>query len=279
MIPAIKILPDDLQQFTSSGYQLFILLGRHDWQFALLNKEKKILEGLLAFHCETIISEKNFESKWEALLADYPLLNKYYSSVKIVLATPEAALFPTKEFNGQEAATILNVLHGEREQVAIKTDFVPEDNLQVVYRLHSAIDKLIRQTYINAEVKHYYTGELNAVNKSATENGFFVNFFSHKFSVMVIKNSLLYLLNLYNYQQPEDVLYYLLTLAGEFDCNRQELALTISGMIDERSALYTELKKYFLNIQWAEKPGNIHYTEGFEEYPLHYFHSIFSIIS
>ncbi|MBI1779992.1 MAG: DUF3822 family protein [Sphingobacteriales bacterium] len=277
MIPAIKILPDDFQQFTSSGYQLLILLGRHDWQFALLNREKKLVEGLLAFHFEKIVTEKDFESKWEAVQAGYPLLGKYYSSVKVVLATPEVVLLPGNEFNQSDVANVLNTLHSEREAAVIRTDFIANENLQVAYRLPLSVNRLIERTYINADFKHYYSTELSAAKISSVANGVLVNFFSHKFSAMVIKNNQLQLLNLYDYQQPEDVLFYLLTIAKEFDCNREETVLAISGMIDERSALFAELKKYFVNLQWTEKPANISCTEGFEEYPLHYFHSIFTI--
>lgn len=275
MIPAIKILPEDLQQITSSAYQLLVLLGRNDWQFALLNREKKMLEGLLAFHADKAITDADFGNKWNAVQEDYPLLGKYYSSVTVVIATTEVALLPVNELGENNLATILNTLHGEKEETIVKSDFTSND-LQVVYRIPASANKLIERTYINASIKHYYTAELFSLNMDGVENGLYVNFFSRQFSVMVIKNKQLQLLNQYDYRQPEDVLFYLLTIAKEFEYNREEAPLLISGMLDENSALFADLKKYFISIQFTSVPAAISCSEGFEEYPQQYFHSLFS---
>jgi hypothetical protein len=47
-------------------------------------------------------------------------------------------------------------------------------------------------------------------------------------------------------------------------------------MVDENSALYADLKKYFVAIQFPPAPATLTCSEGFEEYPQQYFHSLFS---
>jgi hypothetical protein len=195
-----------------------ILLGRNDWQFALFNREKKMLEGLLSFHFENAIADDDVEHKWKTVQEDYPLLGKYYASVKVMIANTEVALLPLNEFGENNWATILNTLHGEKEEVVVKSDFTI-NNMQVVYRIPSLVNKLIERTYINASVKHYYTVSLHSLNSDGAEHGLFVNFFSRQFSVMVIKHKQIQLLNLYDYRRPDDVLFYLLTIAKEFDYN------------------------------------------------------------
>lgn len=275
MIPAIKILPDEEQQITSAAYQLLILLGSNDWQFALLHREKKKLEGLLSFHFENAITDNDFADKWKTVLEDYPVLGKYYAAVTVVIVNTTVALLPVNELTENSFATVLNTLHGENMEVVVKSD-ITNNNLHVVYHIPSAVNKLIERTYINAFIKHYYTTELAVMNEGVEENGLHVNFFSRQFSVLVIKNKQLQLFNLYEYRQPEDVLFYLLTIAKEFDYNREETPLLISGMIDEKSAMFAELKKYFINIQFARAPETISCSEEFEEYPQQYFHSLFS---
>ena len=277
MIPAIKILPQDVQHFTSSGYQLIIIAGSNDWQFALLNREKKLFEALIGFHFETKTDENNFDARWNETLNEYPFLNKYYSSVLVVYLHCEVALLPGADFNGMNIAPVLETLQGEEENIIIKTDFVTADNLQVVYGVSPVINNIIHRTYINVEIKHYYSRELMALAKSAYEDMLQVNFLGRHFSVCLMKQRKLQLLNLYEYSRPEDVLYYLLTIAKEFDCNREEINVIIGGMVDEKSALLDDLKKYFLNIQFAPRPEMVDCSPAFEEYPLHYFHTVFTI--
>lgn len=279
MIPAIKILPDDVQHFTSAAYQLILLLSGNDWQFALMNREKKRLEAFIGFHFENKMDEAVFNSRWNEVLEEFPFLNKHYSSVFVNYLNSGAALLPGTDISETGAAAIFTLLHGQENSAITKTDFVMADNLQVIYSIPPVINNIIQRTYINADTKHYYSRELSALAKSAYENILQVNFPGRHFSVCVMKQRKLQLFNLYEYTRPEDVLYYLLTIAKEFDCNREEINLVIGGMVDEKSALFDELKKYFLNIQFALKPETVDCSAAFEEYPLHYFHSIFTIAS
>jgi Protein of unknown function (DUF3822) len=276
LIPSIKILPANTEQLQSSGYHLIVVTGSNDWQFALLNKEHKSIDSVIGFHFDKAVDEKDFAAKWDAVMDEYPFLNKFYSTVTVVYVTAETAILPGKEFNEQSTKTVLDTLYAEKDNAVIKTDFVVADDLQVAYRVPSSINNIIQRAYINADSKHYYSRELTALAKSGYDNIMLVNFFGGHFTVCLLKERKLQLMQLYEYRQPEDVLFYLLTIAREFDCNREEMALVIGGMVDEKSALFNELKKYFLNISLSAKPETISCTKAFEEFPLHYFHSLFT---
>ena len=50
----------------------------------------------------------------------------------------------------------------------------------------------------------------------------------------------------------------------------------VSGMIDVDSSLYSELFKYFLNMEFAILPGNFNYADAIKEQPAHYFSHLFA---
>ena len=279
MIPSIKILPEATEQLVSADYHLMVLIGSGDWQFVLLHKQKKQLTGLLGFHFEKNIHANGFASQWDEVMAAYPFLNKYFSSVTVVYRYNETVLLPGRDYNTASGEAVLNTLYGENSGVVIKNDFVAVEELNIVYRIPSTVYTTLRRSYINASVKHYYDFELQALNKTAYENIMLVNFFGNQFGVTVVKENHLQLMHTYDYSKPEDVLFYLLTIAKEFDCNREEIILLIGGMVEEKSALFADIKKYFLTIQLAVKPETISCATAFNEFPLHYFNPVFTIAS
>ena len=279
MIPSIKILPEVTEQLVSADYHLLILIGSGDWQFALLHKQKKQVTGILGFHFEKNTDSNDFAAQWDEVMGTYPFLNKYYSSVTVVYRVNETVLLPNDNYEAASNEIVLNTLFGEDDKVIIKNDFVASDGLNVVYRIPSIVYNTLHRSYINAVVKHYYSLELQALGKTAYEDVILVNFFGNQFGVTVIKSDKLQLMQMYNYTKPEDVLFYLLTIAKEFDCNREEIILLIGGMVEEKSPLFTDIKKYFLNIQLAVKPETIDCAGTFNEFPLHYFNPVFTIAS
>ena len=279
MIPVIKILPENTAHLQSSGYHLLVIIGDNDWQFALLNKQYRSLEAALGFHFEKTLDETGFGSHWDEVMKEYPMLDKFYSGVHVVYLASEAVLLPANEFSESQANVIINSMYGEQDTAVIRTDVVPSDNVKVVYRVPAQVSKAVQQTYLNADHKHYYSRELAALVNTGYHSLILVNFFGSQFSVCVMKERKLQLIQLYHYRQPEDVLYYLLTIAREFDCNQEDIPLLIGGMLDERSALYTELKKYFLDISFSPKPETVSCVAAFEASPLHYFHSLFTVAS
>jgi len=63
-------------------------------------------------------------------------------------------------------------------------------------------------------------------------------------------------------------LYYLVKISNQFSLSRQELLLQLSGLIDQDSALFTELSQYFLQLEF--RPGLWQDTG----YPDHFFTSL-----
>jgi Protein of unknown function (DUF3822) len=279
LIPAIKILPEGTVPFASADYHLLIMIGSDDWQFALLHKQNKQLEALLGFHFEKSLLPAGFPAKWEEVINEYAFLNKFYSAVTVVYRCNEAVLFPGSNYHPAGNPTVLNTLYGEENGAVIKDNFVAAEGINIVYRIAPAIYNTIQRSFINASCKHYYSMELQALGKTGYENLVQVNFFGNQFSVAVIKDGVLQLMQAYNYSKPEDVLFYLLTIAKEFNCNREEIILLIGGMVEEKSAMVTDIKKYFLNIQLASKPETVDCTAAFKEFPLHYFNPAFTIAS
>ena len=50
-------------------------------------------------------------------------------------------------------------------------------------------------------------------------------------------------------------------------------------MIDEKSALYAAIYKYFLNIEFEKLPDGFTYDGAIKEFPPHFFSHLFALAS
>jgi hypothetical protein len=59
------------------------------------------------------------------------------------------------------------------------------------------------------------------------------------------------------------------------DC--ETVQISASGLLDDRSALFTELKKYFLHVALESRPDEFIYDPVFDDYPPHFFTPLFNL--
>jgi hypothetical protein len=98
-----------------------------------------------------------------------------------------------------------------------------------------------------------------------------VIFYNDKFIAAIFIHGALQLLQTFSYQTPEDTAYYLLLICKQFDIAPDKMVLNISGLIDEKSALYSELVKYFEEVHYEGVPDTYGTNGILNEYPAHYF--------
>ena len=106
------------------------------------------------------------------------------------------------------------------------------------------------------------------------KNAMLIDFRGNEFSVIVFKDNLLQLVQTFTYSSSADVLYYLLKISQQLGTSQQEVKITLSGLIEKDSAIYRELYKYFIHLDFEILPGGIRIAETLNEYPDHYFSSI-----
>ena len=97
--------------------------------------------------------------------------------------------------------------------------------------------------------------------------------------VMAIKNNSLLVTQIFSYAKSEDVLYWLLKICKQFSLPQTEVKVVLSGLIDRQSAVFKELYQYFLNIEFTTIENDIQLSGDFDEYPVHFFSSLYKLAS
>jgi hypothetical protein len=162
-------------------------------------------------------------------------------------------------------------VYGSADHHFLFDEKIRDNELYNVYSVSKDLHSLCREKFKGSQYWHLYTMLLlwpfERVLGSVTR----VIFYNDKFIGAFFRNGKLQLLQTFSYQTPEDAAYYLLLICKQFDIQPQEMVLNISGLIDTQSALYSELLKYFVNVNYEEVPDSYGTNGLLDEFPSHYF--------
>ncbi|WP_158512922.1 DUF3822 family protein [Flavisolibacter tropicus] len=200
------------------------------------------------------------------------IINEVTSSGTIIVSSafPES-IFTPLGYNGEE---VLQNLYNSAKPVVALSDNVNEWQVKNHYLLPKAIHNVINHKFSNVSYINFFTVALKGDNGIVASEQIAVHFSPNQFSVLVKKSGQLQLAQLYSYQSPLDVVYYLMKIVDEFNLSKEETVLIISGLIEESSDLYREMYQYFPNIQFAT--STMPSIEG-DTYPSHFFTSIYNL--
>ena len=215
------------------------------------------------------LTYKTYDSLNESIIKSIVDEVSSTGSVVVGSAFSESILTPLN-YNGEEA---LQQLYSPAQPVIALFDTINEWQVKNYYLIPKAIHTAFNDKFSNVSYINFFTAALKNNNGYGSSDQIAVHFSPNQFSVLVKKSGQLQLAQTYSYQAPLDVIYYLLKMVEEFNLSKEEVALVISGLIDEKSDLYREIYQYFLNVHFSETLG----LKGNHTYPSHFFTSIFNL--
>jgi hypothetical protein len=207
------------------------------------------------------------------IMSPYREVNLKFKKVVICSGFPEAILVPKKYF-AQDSSLLSYVYNAEEHRPFY--DFAGQWQLVNLYSIPATVLQIISDHFPFVSFRHVYTPSLKVPNEVDASDQISVHFINKQFRVLVKKANALQLVQTYSFTVPMDVVYYLLKICQEFGMSQEEIHITISGFIDQESALYKELYQYFLNIDFAR---HVEVDMPEHHYPHHYFTSLYNLAS
>jgi hypothetical protein len=188
----------------------------------------------------------------------------------------ENILIPSKLYHFEETKKLLQALY-EKDQNTTISESVSEWQLYNAYNVPVSLHELLSRSFATGNFWHVYSVILKNRIDQHEGGKLVIDFKTDSFSVVVIKHQSILLAQIFSYSKPADMLYWLLKICKEFSLSRNEVMLSISGLIDQRSAMYKDLGQYFLNIEFASMANGVKLSHPFQEYPIHFFSSLYKL--
>lgn len=211
------------------------------------------------------IDELEFKSGLKTILEETK--QRSPGKVSVCTAFPTSFLTPLKY--SSDADTLLELTYDMPGQAFFR-DHINDWQLVNSYSMHADVHEIINTYYPEAKYLHEYTPALKNSISSDGRDKIFIHFTTQFFRVLVRKGAHIELVQTYAYKTPLDVVYYLLKIVSEIGVDQSEVAIILSGLVEEASALYTEIRNYFLHISFYDHTG---VSLPDNEYPKHFFAS------
>ncbi len=267
--PSFDIVPEVLEEESVQNATLLLEIGDRLFAAMLLEQPDNRLIALKYFNMDPQSSRSMTEFIAEILAAE-PLLARKYARTIVIYSFAESNLLPKQFINNKVDRALTQLIHGNVQKGLILQENVPGKDIVNVFRVSKELQAFVEQQFNPSEYCHAYS--LLAANEPlGSENLVRINFYTDRFIATVWKEKNLQLIQNFLYQSPEDVSYQLLAISEQFEIAPDKMSIEVNGFLDEQSALYKELSKFFLDVKAGQANHDIDTGSLLEEYPLHYF--------
>jgi len=222
------------------------------------------------------VDEKDHGDILKKVIEQHDELKQSFRQTVVGYYTNENVFVPSKLYRYEETQNLLQSIY-EKAQNIVVSESIPEWQLYNVYHVPTQTHGLLSRRFATGNFWHAYSIILKNTIVQNEGGNLVIDFKKESFMMVAIRNNTLLLAQIFLYSKAADVLYWLLKTCQEFSLAQNEVKLTLSGLVDKRSAVFKELYQYFIHIEFAPVDNDIQLSRDFEDYPAHFFSSLYKL--
>ena len=270
MKTVFKILPST----DEADLNLLVVVGSQGLSLIYHKENPTYINGLMVFQYEQS-GLASFAQDLEILL-DSEALPPFKTS-RVCYDFKETTLVPNAFYDEKNNVKLLGLLFGTNHSTNTFVQEVQHLSARLLYRIPHQISAILKKTFPLAENEHTTALQLSFLKK-APDNLYAIIYQRH-IKLFLFKNDQLQLQQTFDYSTPVDVAYHVLNVCEQHQVAPSTILLQLAGFIDQDSALYQELYKYFVHISFDNQYGDVSITTELEQHPAHYFNHYFQLIT
>jgi hypothetical protein len=240
--------------------------------FLIYSQNTLTLNGFYIYQLHKNILVNEYANDINKIIAEENILHQAFATVHIFYNFATATLIPNKFFVEAEKENVLDVMFGNDKSGYSFYEDVKDNDSKLVYRIPSKIYETMNEIFPKNTFSHATSLQLQIDNIEVDSLSCMV--YHNSVKVILIKNKTLQIVQFFDYELPIDVSYYLLHVCERFNVSPSVVKLTLSGMVVEKSNLYDDIHKYFLNISFATLPVNTIVAEDMQQHPTHFYSNL-----
>jgi hypothetical protein len=203
-------------------------------------------------------------------------IDRLYEAIEMIIGIDKSDLV-----NSNSTKEYLKLVYGEKENsICCSNELKHEETIINVFIIETALYESLSANFKIIQHIHSYTTQLQQVFQQKFYDGknWMKLVFDEKyFIVTLIKDDQLQLIQTFNYQSSEDVLYHIMNVVNQHDISIASLSVLISGKIDLDKTTYNLIQQYFSNIEIEKSELGNAFSEKLSAYPSHYFIPYFNV--
>ncbi|WP_338408578.1 DUF3822 family protein [uncultured Flavobacterium sp.] len=206
-------------------------------------------------HFDSFHKARKIEELFADAFNDNPELNDSYDEILVIHNNNLSTFVPEPLFDEHFLGSYLQYNTKVFDTDFFAFDEIPNYQLNAVYIPYVNINNFFIDQFGSFDYKHtnsVLVTKLLDVSKNNDDKKMIVNFNPGHFEIIVVQNQKLHLFNSFDYQTPEDFLYYLLFTAEQLNMNPENFKLELLGTIVEEDDFYKMAFQYIRNVSFLD---------------------------
>lgn len=274
MITAVSIQKThyQLQLDVIKSESLVLTLSDSGFELAEFSKSPYVISQIASWKFESAIkNDTELATVLIQFATEYHLTSRPFSSVAVNWIGSHFTLLPSSFFEAEKVSELLEFNIGKNQDERIFTNDVGE--IKLVYSIPSEVKNALDKLFPSHQLKHigYSTIKLFFNHFQLKNSDLFLNVHNGQTEIIIKKDKQPLMYNVYSTLNDEDILYYLLFSIEQFNLNTISMKLSIAANIPTSASLFTAIKKYIRNTEFAVSDKLIIRKEELEKLPHHYY--------
>jgi len=223
--------------------------------FCVFDTLNNVIVSVKEIHFDTFRKTTKIEELFADAFRDNPELKDSYDEILVIHNNNLSTFVPEPLFDENFLGSYLQYNTKVFETDFFAFDEITNYQMNTVYIPYVNINNFFIDQFGTFNYKHansiLITKILDA-SKNKDDKKMIVNFNPGHFEIIVVQNQKLLLFNSFDYQTPEDFLYYLLFTAEQLAMNPENFKLELLGTIVEEDNFYQLAFKYIRNISFFD---------------------------
>ncbi|HAT76015.1 MAG TPA: DUF3822 domain-containing protein [Flavobacterium sp.] len=223
--------------------------------FCVFDTLNNVIVSVKEIHFDTFRKTTKIEELFADAFRDNPELKDSYDEILVIHNNNLSTFVPEPLFDENFLGSYLQYNTKVFETDFFAFDEITNYQMNTVYIPYVNINNFFIDQFGTFNYKHansiLVTKILDA-SKNKDDKKMIVNFNPGHFEIIVVQNQKLLLFNSFDYQTPEDFLYYLLFTAEQLAMNPENFKLELLGTIVEEDNFYQLAFKYIRNISFFD---------------------------
>lgn len=262
-----------------SNFKLIIQIGVDGVELAVYDTVKS---KFIAFEKHVFQNVHFFElipDLWGFLAKSRKLIPHKYKSVECVVVNKLSTLIPNPLFEEGKSDLYLQFNSALSEGDVSLSDDLKSLDAKNVFALPQDLKNKLNALYSDVSYHHFSSALIESLllkNKNATKKKVYVHVGATHFEVVFVEGKKLIFYNSFNYQSPEDFIYYLLFACDQLQLNPENVEVVLLGEVEKKSALYTIAHKYIRNLKFGARKCDAELSYQLQDLPKHYYYTVFN---
>lgn len=279
IVPVVAIIDEAFDSTKTVGCRLIIQISVDGLILAVKEVQKNRFIALENYKFQEAYTFDTVVDLLSLLSKESKLIPNKYKAVTCLIVNNLSTIVPAPLFEESRKNMYLRFNTALNEDELVVVDDIKNLDAKNVFALSSVLKTKLASLFPNVSYHHCSTvliESLLAQSKNQPVKRLFVHVQPSHFEAIVVEGKNLLFYNTFNYQTPEDFIYYLLFVYEQLQLNPETIEAVLLGDIEKNSETYLLSQKYIRNLKFGERSESADYSYQLQTLPKHTYFTLFN---